>query len=344
MWDEWETATAALLLISWASGALTSLHASGVPLPAIADLEVRFARDHNDFKYTPPTETEISEISMRFEGGAARGVIERFIRLLPLTRERWDALVAYAIRSAGEIRDDESAHALERIMERSPDLADLIRGKTRAQVDIPADAPESVVKRRTPAVQAVVQGSFFVTGMTMEQVESTKDILAQAIRGETTISVAGKMVEEMGIGDFVANTVLETATNLTAARLETVYRTNINRAQSQGRLDICRDDIVRRFVPIMRFRSTKDTRTRVTHRQMNGFLATVDQIDAMGIPTPLGFNCRCSWTPVTISTAISEGLCDEDGNPDFEAIKTKNGDRQLLINKGLVPDTGFISG
>lgn len=344
-WEAWKTATAALLLASWAAGALTSARASGVPLPAIAPPSATFARDIDTLRYEPPSRTEISSITMQFSGGPAREVIERFIRLLPLTREKWESLIAHALQSAGEVRDDEAANALSRIMVRSPDLADLIRGKTQARVEeLPPNASDEVKKRRNPAVQAAVQGSFFVTGMTMQQVETSKNILAAAIRGDVTVSVAGKKVEEMGVGDFVAHTILETATNLTEARLETVYRTNINRAQSQGRLDICRDDLVKKFVPLMRFRSTKDPRTRDTHRAFNGYIATVDQIDQTGIATPLGFNCRCSWTPIPISTAVNEGLCDEDGNPNFAAIKVKNGDRQALVDNGIVPDAGFISG
>jgi hypothetical protein len=41
---------------------------------------------------------------------------------------------------------------------------------------------------------------------------------------------------------------------------------------------------------------------------------------------------------------VNEGLCDEDGNPDFTAIKVKNGDRQALVDNGTIPDAGFISG
>lgn len=344
-WSRWQTATAALLLISWASGALNSLQAAGISLPPGATPVTTFAREEPTLRYTPPDRVAIDSVTMRFAGGPAREVVARFIRLMPMTRQKWEQLIDAAFASARTLRESEEAHGLTEMMARSPELADLILGKTTAKVEEPPpDAPASVRRARTPAVQAVTQGSFFVTGMTQEQVEQTKDILAQAIRGDATISVAGKKVEEMGIGDFVANTVLQTGTDLTAARLETVYRTNINRAQSQGRLDICRDEMVRKFVPLMRFRSTKDTRTRETHRKMDGYIATVDQIDRMGIPTPLGFNCRCSWTPVPISTAVSQGFCDEDGVPDFEAIKRHNGDKQTLIDKGLVPDTGFLSG
>lgn len=331
-WDEWEADTAAMLIAAWVSGALVTLDTAKVKPAALQVFPTQFDRG------------DIDAVTLRFQPGPAREVIKRFRGLLPMTRDRWEALIAHAFEAAGELRDTEAADALDRILERSPRLAAVVRGQADAPPPQDERLPEEVRKRRTPAVQAVAQGAFFVTGMSQEQVEATRDLVAQAVRGEVTRSVAGKRLEELGVGDFVEQATLDTGTDLTAARLETVYRTNINRAQSQGRLDIVRDPTVQRFVPLMRFNATKDRRTRETHKAMDGFIATVAQIDGWGIPTPLGFNCRCSWSPVSIATAVTNGWCDDDGQPDYEAIKRHNGARQRMIDKGLVPDSGFISG
>jgi SPP1 gp7 family putative phage head morphogenesis protein len=337
-WQRWQTDTAALLLISWAEGAVSTLKQAGVPITAAAQVQVSTFAKLNE---TVRVGDVAQDISLRFAGGPAKEVVERYVRLLPLTRERWDALVQHAFQAAGEMREAEAAEALERILERSPNLRQLVQG---TPTPIKPSLPEEVQIRRTPAVQAAVQGTFFVTGMTEEQIEDTRELLAKTVRGEVTVSVAGKRLETLGVGDFVEQTTLQTATDLTQARLETVYRTNLNRAQTQGRLDICRDETVKKFVPLLMFRATKDKRTRETHKAMNGFVATTEQIDSMGIPAPLGFNCRCSWSPVSIATAFGKGWCDEDGNPNYESIKQHNGNRQGLIDKGLVPDAGFISG
>lgn len=331
-WDEWERDTAAMLLVAWLSGASATLTVAKVKPSEVEVYPARFDRG------------DLDSVSFRFVGGPARETIDRVAKLIPMTRDRWNALVDHAFQAAGELRDDEAANALERILERSPRLAALVRGNPAAPAPKGQQPPEEVRKRRTPAVQAAVQGSFFVTGMDQGQVEATRDLVAQVIRGEATVSTAGKVIEEIGVGDFVSMAELQTGTDLTAARLETVYRTNVNRAQSQGRLDIVRDPTVQAFVPLMMFRATKDRRTRDTHRAMDGFVATVAQIDGWGIPTPLGFNCRCSWSPVSIATAVSRGWCDDDGKPIPDAIKRHNGARQSLIDKGLVPDGGFISG
>lgn len=336
-WDRWRDDTAAILLVSWAVGATRSLNNANVPLTA--------PKDGTATRFDRVDVPGIDSVVMRFRPGPAREVVARFIKLLPLTRERWDALVAHAFSAATELRDDEAASALSHILDRSPELAALVRGTARPdEVPETRELPPEVKVRRTPAVQAAVQGTFFVTGMSQEQVEGTRSVLAKAIRGEITKSVAGKTLQDLGVGDFVEQATLETGTDLTAARLETVYRTNINRAQTQGRLDVCRDPVVKKFAPLMQFRSTRDTRTRESHKAMNGFIATTDQIDAQGIPTPIGFNCRCSWSPLPIAKALAMGLCDEDGNPDAEAIRRHNGNRQELIDKGLVPDPGFLAG
>lgn len=326
LWDRWEDDTAAILLVSWVSGAATTLRAAGVP--------ARFCRPRSRF------DRIVDAVEVNFEPGPAREVVRRYASLVPLTRARWEALIERAFEAARELREDEEANGLARIIERSPDLAALVRGRPPE----PEGTPEEVRKRRTPEVQRVAQTGFFVTEMTPRQIKATQDLLGKAIRGEVTRSVAGKRLEELGVGDFVEQTILATGTDLTAARLETVYRTNINRAQTQGRLDIVRDETVKKFVPLMRHSATKDKRTRETHKRFSGYVATVEQIDSLGIPCPLGFNCRCSWVPVSLASAVAAGWCDEDGKPNDAAIRAHNGARQQLIDNGLIPDPGFISG
>ncbi len=329
-WDRWEQITASLLLITWATGAQTSLHAIGL---SPSTKPIRFDKG--------------SDIAMRFEPGPAREVVRRLSDLLPITRPQWDRLILNAQGAARELRTDEQANALREIAKRSPNLAALLglADEGNKPREVPGQEPTPATARaRTPAVQAVAQGSFFVTGMNQRQIKQTRELLGQVIRGEESVSTAGKKIATIGVGDFVSKAMLETGTDLTAARLETVYRTNLNRAQTQGQLDIVREPTVRKFVPLMRFSATKDSRTRPTHKAMNGYIATVEQIDSQGIPTPGGFNCRCAWTPIPLAEAVRSGWCDENGKPNYTAIKAHNGSRQGLIDSGQFPDPGFISG
>jgi SPP1 gp7 family putative phage head morphogenesis protein len=332
-WDRWAQDTAAILLASWSIGAGQSLIEAGIGVKKTIPKPITFDRDVPDFL-------------LRFEAGPAREVIARFMTAIPLTREKWDRLVDYAFAAANEMRRDEAATALGKIVETSPELARVIFPALARPVEGRAAAglPAEVRKRRSPGVQQLAQSAFFVTGMSQKQVEATRDLLAKVIEGKVTKSVAGKRLLKLGVGDFIEQTILATGTDLTDARLETVYRTNINRAQTQGQLDIVRDASVKAFVPVMQFTSTKDNRTRDTHKAMDGYVATVEQIDSQGIPTPGGFNCRCRWKPIPLAIAVSKGWTDEDGVPDYAAIKKHNGQRQRLIDSGQFPDPGFISG
>ncbi len=316
-WDAWERDTAALLLAAWATGARQTVRQAGIPAPKVREVFDRNA----------------PEMALEFKAGPAREVVERYAATMPITRARWNALIQAALESAREMRRNEEAEGLERILERSPDLSRLVRG-----------ALDEVQIRRTPQAQQVARGSFFVTGMTQRQVEQTRELLAKAVRGEVSTSVAGKKLRVLGVGDFAGQAILKTGTDLTEARLETVFRTNLNRAQTQGQLDIVREPTVQAFVPVMRFSATRDARTRDTHRAMDGFVATVEQIDAQGIATPAGFNCRCAWIAVPAAQAMTSGWAKADGTPNLEAIRRHNGRRQSLIDTGKFPDPGFIAG
>lgn len=337
-WDVWEEDTAALLLLAWAAGAHQSLHTAGLKIPKPV-APVRFAEAEG-----------LSEGLMRFDPGPAREAVERFMSLLPITRSRWDALIDLAFQAAGEMRKDEAANGLAKMLDRSPKLAELIRPALSGRPPRPVPGqtgkglPQGVERVRTPGVQAVAQGAFFVTGMDEKQAEAVKSLLAKVIRQEETVSVAGKKLRTLGVGDFIEQATLATGTNLTAARLETVYRNNLNRAASQGQVDVVREPTVRKFVPMLQFSATKDNRTRPTHKAMDGYVATVEQIDAQGINTPSGHGCRCGWKPIPIAIANAKGWCDEDGIPDFKAIARHNGKRQALIDGGQFPDPGFVSG
>lgn len=319
-WDAWEQDTAALLLASWVSGAAASLKTAGVPLAA--PKAVQFAED---------------DALLAFEPGPAREMIRRWMDTVPLTRARWDDLIRKAIEAANELRRDEQQTAVQKMADRSPDFRALV---------FPDQLPADVQVRRLPGVQKAAQESFFVTGLTARQTEEMRKLLGKVVRGQETRDKATKRLKQMGLAQFIeqAEDVLKLGDDLTASRLETVYRTNLNRAASQGRLDICRDPVAKKFVPLMQYRATKDRRTRETHKAMDGYVATTEMIDAMGIATPAGFQCRCSWSPVSIATAVDKGWCDREGHVNLDRIQAHNAQRQRLIDSGQFPDPGFIAG
>jgi SPP1 gp7 family putative phage head morphogenesis protein len=156
-------------------------------------------------------------------------------------------------------------------------------------------------------------------------------------------STVGKLIRSMNLGDFVTTTQALTGTELSTARLETVLRTNTNRATTEGAAEVLRDERVQAFVPLVQYSATKDPRTRPAHRAMDGYVGTIEDFDRMGLTPPCGFNCRCALIPVPAAMALDKGWTRPNGTLDYAAIKRHNGARQTVVDRGEIPDPGFVN-
>jgi len=254
-----------------------------------------------------------------------------FRRRVPVSRQDWELLVQAAQASAGDVTDHERQNALPDLRKRSPILDSLLRGITR-----PAEGGITRVKR-------IVDSTFFVTGMNNEQTRQVQELIAQAIEEKPTKSVVGKRIRLMNLGDFVTTAQVLTGTELSNARLETVLRTNTNRALTEGQAEVLRDEKVQAFVPLVEYSATRDARTRETHKAMDGYVGTIADFDRMGITPPCGFNCRCDLIPVPTAMAIDRGWMRPNGTLNQEAIRRHNGSRQRVIDARQIPDPGFVN-
>jgi SPP1 gp7 family putative phage head morphogenesis protein len=214
-----------------------------------------------------------------------------FRKRVPISRADWDLLIKAAAASAGDVTDHERENALPDLRKQSPILDSLLRGVTRG--------PQGAISR----VKRIVDTTFFVTAMPVAQARMVQELIAQVIEERPTKSVVGKLIKTMNLGDFVTTAQLMTGTGLTSSRLETVLRTNTNRAMTEGSAEVLRDERVQAFVPLVQFSATKDPRTRDTHRAFDGYVGTMADFDRLGISPPLGFNCRCSLIPVPAAEA-----------------------------------------
>jgi SPP1 gp7 family putative phage head morphogenesis protein len=147
----------------------------------------------------------------------------------------------------------------------------------------------------------------------------------------------------MNLGDFVTTTQMVTGTHLTTSRLETVLRTNTNRAATEGLAETMREPKVQAFVPLVEYSATGDNRTRPTHQGLDGYIGTMEMFDRQGIAPPCGFNCRCALIPVPAARALERGWTDVDGNVNYDALNRHNGKRQQLIDTRQIPDPGFVN-
>lgn len=120
-----------------------------------------------------------------------------------------------------------------------------------------------------------------------------------------------------------------------------VVRTNAARAFHQGQMTAGMLEAVMARVPLYRYTAKMDARTRPTHRQMNGYLASPHDINSSRLETPCGFNCRCKWSPVTMSEAKRLGLIGARGSLLRSAVSRRNGSRESLVRQRLFPDPGF---
>lgn len=84
-----------------------------------------------------------------------------------------------------------------------------------------------------------------------------------------------------------------------AARMDTIFRTNVQAAYAGGRYAaMFRPDMVE-LAPYVRYRAILDTRTRDSHRALNGKVFRKNDPYGRRFYAPLGFGCRCLMEELT---------------------------------------------
>ena len=325
LWDAFSEAASALLLASWLSGAAGTVRRAKIPKDALEG--IIDGKEPMAFAAQP---------ALSLEGFGAkwmRPVANWFRRRVPISRKEWEVLVEAARRSAQDVGAHERENALVDLRKRSPILDSLLRGVVSRP-----NKPDGVT-----SVKRIVTGTFFVTGMTPSQTAQVQELIARVIEERPGKSTVGKLIKTMNLGDFVTTTQAVTGTELTSARLQTVLRTNTNRAATEGAAEVLRDETVQAFVPLVEYSATKDRRTRPTHLAMDGYVGTMQDFDRMGIAPPTGYACRCGLIPVSAAEAIDRGFTRPNGTLDYAAIRRHNGARQKLIDARQIPDPGFVN-
>lgn len=124
----------------------------------------------------------------------------------------------------------------------------------------------------------------------MKVTENIQKTLGRMMReGETVETGAGKLRRQA---------ILDNQEGWTRAYAETVYRTNLNTAYTQGIKEFAKEDAVAEVIGGFRYSAIRGPRTRPNHRWANGLVAgTHDPLWARFTP-PLGYNCRCSLSLV----------------------------------------------
>ena len=129
---------------------------------------------------------------------------------------------------------------------------------------------------------------------TLDVTTAVQDRLARAFVSSEGLVSASDAVAEMG--------------DWTRAYADTVYRSSLGSAFNSGiRLQMQDPDVEDVFVA-MEFNATRDSATRTNHAAAHGLIAgTHDQVWQRFTP-PLGYQCRCSLSPVSRFELADRGL------------------------------------
>lgn len=224
-------------------------------------------------------------------------------------------------------------------------------------VTAPFDEAVEAFLDRVPQLRSVVDTlgpdlrsqSFWVTGI--ESTEALSRI--QARLGKELQNI--KAGEDFGLQPFISFFEDEGFKGLTAARLETVYRTNTLSAFNTGRFKQMSSPAMVSQTALWRLNEVKDRRTRGNptglypfpkfgpHFQMNGFLAAPSDLIWRIIWPPNGYNCRANTSPITWRTAERMGLAME-GQLILDQLEQRTSEQRGFVTRGLYPDAGFSQG
>jgi hypothetical protein len=148
------------------------------------------------------------------------------------------------------------------------------------------------------------QNAFMITGeITLDTIERVRDELIQDLSTGTSLggfkNRVGEILEKSGLGD---------------ARIETIYRTNVQSAFRDGRETIARDPLVMEAFPYQAYLAIHDARVRSNHLALESLGLSGTNIYRRDDPfwdywtPPNGFNCRCGVQLMTVEQAAAAGV------------------------------------
>lgn len=153
--------------------------------------------------------------------------------------------------------------------------------------------------------------SFYVSGLEkLREIEMVKRSLQNAIdQGES-------------FATWKANVNIEGLKNLSDARLETVYRNNVNTVYNQSsRFNAFSSGVT----PYLMYTAIGDEVTRPEHLKLDGTVKRADSEFWNKYTPPLAHNCRCGVIPMSSDDANDEGI-SKKANDSFPQPATGFGE------------------
>ena len=153
--------------------------------------------------------------------------------------------------------------------------------------------------------------------------EEAQRFIARAMAQGTPEGAAGKALA------MAVNEVRTRTEEWSEAYARMAFRTNVNTAVTAGRFQQAQDPDIREVIPALRFDAVGDADTRANHAAADGLILSADSPEWRRIAPPLGYNCRCQVSLVSVLELEAQG-------------RIRNGkvidDR---VPSGAGPDEGF---
>ena len=164
-----------------------------------------------------------------------------------------------------------------------------------AQVDIRDVKP-------VQAIEYFKQKAFNMAGVERDNVlKRTKQILLDGLKtGASMKDVISEIDTQMT--DYIDKAMTAesvVADGMTGGRIETIVRTNLMDALSQGRKAFFEDPALDGYVVAYQYSAIMDDRVRPNHACCDGKIFAVESSVWKSIMPPNGYNCRCIVVPIT---------------------------------------------
>lgn len=157
--------------------------------------------------------------------------------------------------------------------------------------------------------------------------QKVQQIIASAIKSGITEVAAGKKIT-------ASVQKLRTLTEpWSQAYARMAFRTNVNTAVTAGRFRQVRDPDIAQVIPAFRFDAVGDSDTRPNHGAAHGRVWTVNNPVWKQLAPPLGYNCRCQVSLVTVPMLRRMGRVSRHGTVLEDSVPP-----------GAHPDPGFRHG
>lgn len=138
-------------------------------------------------------------------------------------------------------------------------------------------------------------------------------------------SLENAMDEGLSFKEWKDNLDTDVLRQLSEARLETVYRTNVNNVYNQSARY---NAITSNVTPYLMYTAVGDERTRPEHLELDGTIKRADSVFWDSHTPPLGFNCRCGTVPLSKEDAEDMGI-NKQSNKSFPEADEGFGSKKM---------------